>query len=73
MLRSRFDFDKHNADRLAEQLGATPADTLARFRRVITSTTAPFGPRAAWLGEVIVHSEDIRRPLGIQHPMPSTP
>ncbi|WP_370947956.1 maleylpyruvate isomerase family mycothiol-dependent enzyme [Amycolatopsis sp. cg5] len=67
VLRSRFDFDKHNADRLAEQLGPAPADTLARFRRMITSTTAPFGPRAAWLGEVIVHGEDIRHPLGIHH------
>ncbi|WP_232668548.1 maleylpyruvate isomerase family mycothiol-dependent enzyme [Pseudonocardia sp. TRM90224] len=67
VVQSRFDFDRHNADRLAEQLGADPAETLARFRRIITSTTAPFGPRIAWLGEVVVHGEDIRRPLGIGH------
>ncbi|MHA6779553.1 maleylpyruvate isomerase family mycothiol-dependent enzyme [Pseudonocardia saturnea] len=70
VLRSRFDFDRHNADRLAEQLGATPAETLARFRRVTESRTAPFGPKAAWLGEVVVHAEDIRRPLGIHRDHP---
>jgi len=37
--------------RLAQQLGATPADTLARFRRVVTSTTKPPLPVAALLGE----------------------
>jgi uncharacterized protein (TIGR03083 family) len=39
VIRCRFDFDKHNAMRLAEELGATPAETLARFRRAVTSTT----------------------------------
>src|ERR1700757_439857 len=64
-LGARFDFDLHNDRRLAEHRGATPAETLERFRRVITSTTTPLGPTAAWLGEVIVHAQDIRRPLGI--------
>lgn len=64
-LGARFDFDLHNARRLAEHRGATPAETLERFRRVITSTTAPLGPTAAWLGEVVVHAQDIRRPLGL--------
>lgn len=62
---ARFDFDLHNERRLAEHRGATPAETLERFRRVITSTTAPLGPVAAWLGEVVVHAQDIRRPLGV--------
>lgn len=70
VLRCRFDFDKHVADRLAEQLGATPAETYDRFRRIVTSTTSTFGPKAAWFGEVIVHAEDIRRPLGIRHDYP---
>jgi uncharacterized protein (TIGR03083 family) len=67
---ARFDFDLHNARRLAEHLGPTPADTLSQFRRVITSTTSPFGPTAAWLGEVVVHGEDIRRALGLVRPGP---
>ncbi len=63
VLRARFDFDLHNDRRLAEHRAGTPAETLERFRRVIPSTTAPLGPTAAWLGEVIVHAQDIRRPL----------
>ncbi len=64
-LGARFDFDLHNDRRLAEHRGDNPAETLERFRRVITSTTAPLGPTTAWLGEVIVHAQDIRRPLGL--------
>jgi uncharacterized protein (TIGR03083 family) len=70
VIRCRFDFDKQNSLRLAEQLGATPAETLARFRRVITSTTKPPVPATAMLGETIVHAQDIRRPLGIHRDYP---
>lgn len=71
VIRCRFDFDKQVAMRLAEQLGATPADTLERFRRVVPSTTKPPLPTLAMLGETIVHGEDIRRPLGMvrAHPI----
>jgi uncharacterized protein (TIGR03083 family) len=58
--------------RLAEHMGATPAETLARFRGVITSTTKPPLPVVAMLGETIVHGEDIRRPLGIERDYPVT-
>ena len=67
---ARFDFDLHNDRRLAEHRGARPDETLQRFRRVITSTTSPIGPTAAWLGEVVVHAQDIRRPLGLRHTPP---
>jgi uncharacterized protein (TIGR03083 family) len=70
VLGARFDFDLHNQRRLAEHKGAQPSETLQNFRRVITSTTAATGHTAAWLGEVIVHSHDIRRPLGIKHEPP---
>jgi uncharacterized protein (TIGR03083 family) len=72
VIRCRFDFDRQVAMRLAEQMGATPAETLARFRRVITSTTKPPLPIVAMLGETIVHGEDIRRPLGIERDYPVT-
>jgi uncharacterized protein (TIGR03083 family) len=72
VIRCRFDFDQQVAMRLAEQMGTTPADTLARFRHVITSTTKPPLPAIAMLGEAIVHGEDIRRPLGIHHDYPIT-
>jgi uncharacterized protein (TIGR03083 family) len=70
VIRCRFDFDRQVAMRLAEQLGSSPAETLARFERVVNSTTAPPLPVPALLGEVVVHGEDIRRPLGITHDHP---
>ena len=71
VIRCRFDFDKQVAMRLAEHLGATPAETLDRFRRVVTSTTKPPLPKIAMLGETIVHGDDIRRPLGIRRDHPA--
>jgi uncharacterized protein (TIGR03083 family) len=70
VIRCRFDFDKQVAMRLAEQMGADGAETLARFRGVVTSTTKPPLPVPAMLGETIVHGEDIRRPLGIKRDHP---
>ncbi|MFJ9590884.1 maleylpyruvate isomerase family mycothiol-dependent enzyme [Streptomyces acidicola] len=70
VIRCRFDFDKQVAMRLAEQLGATPGETLERFRRIVPSTTKPALPVIAMLGETIVHGEDIRRPLGIRRDYP---
>ena len=51
--------------------GATPKDTLAAFRASVKSTKAPPGPKVTWLGEAIVHAEDIRRPLSIEHQYPT--
>lgn len=69
VLGARFDVDLHNARRLAEHRGATPAETLERFRAVVDLSIGPARPTAAWLGEVLVHGQDIRRPLG----SPATP
>jgi uncharacterized protein (TIGR03083 family) len=66
MAGARFDADVHNRRRLEEFRGATPAETLERFWRVGTirlpTKSSPFG-----LSEVIVHAEDVRRPLGLRH------
>lgn len=70
VVRCRFDFGKQVARRLAEQLGATPTETLERFRHVVPSTTKPPLPAVAMLRETIVHAEDIRRPLGIRRDYP---
>jgi uncharacterized protein (TIGR03083 family) len=56
----------HNARRLAEHRGSTPAQTLERFRGVVESRVAPTGDLWAWLGEVVVHGSDVREPLGIR-------
>jgi uncharacterized protein (TIGR03083 family) len=65
VLGARFDFDLHNARRLAEHRGTASAETLERFQRIITNSIGPSGDTAAWLGEVVVHAQDIRRSLGI--------
>ena len=65
MLAARFDPNLHNDRRLAMHRGATPEETLRRFREVVAGPPGPTGHTAAWLGEVVVHSEDIRRPLGL--------
>ncbi|ASW54876.1 maleylpyruvate isomerase family mycothiol-dependent enzyme [Plantactinospora sp. KBS50] len=63
MVAAGFRADVHNRRRLNEQLGATPAETLAKFRAAIPATTSPLGDPAAWLGEIVVHGQDIRRAL----------
>jgi uncharacterized protein (TIGR03083 family) len=70
MLTSGFSFQKLQAKDIAVERGASPADTLARFRSQVNSSSHPPGPTDSWLGEVLVHSEDIRRPLGIRHAYP---
>lgn len=71
VIRCRFDFDKQVTMRLREQLGADGTETWERFRAVVTSTTKPPIPVPAMLGEMIVHGEDIRHPLGIRRDYPA--
>ncbi|MEC4612532.1 maleylpyruvate isomerase family mycothiol-dependent enzyme [Tsukamurella tyrosinosolvens] len=71
VLRHRFDFDANVAQRLAKRLGDRPADTLEQFRAVRTSRTKAPIPVGAMLGEIVVHGEDIRRPLGIVRAHPA--
>jgi uncharacterized protein (TIGR03083 family) len=65
-----FSFQKMVAKDIAEKRGASPADTLQRLRDVRDRTTAPPGPKTSWLGETIVHAEDVRRPLGLARVYP---
>ena len=65
MFEARFRADVHNQRRLLEHLGLTSDETLQRFAAVINSRTAPTKDTAAYLGEVVVHAQDIRQPLGL--------
>lgn len=69
MIGARFRPDVHNQRRLADYRGRTPAETIDRFRAVIGSTTAPSGHTPTYLGEVVVHAQDIRWSLRL----PATP
>jgi uncharacterized protein (TIGR03083 family) len=70
MIRSRFSLTRLQAAAIEVEKGDTTADTLERFEAQVTSTRHPPGPLASWLGEVLVHAEDIRRPLSIRHDYP---
>jgi uncharacterized protein (TIGR03083 family) len=71
MIKAGFGFDKMANAAIAEETKAGPARTLQSFEEVQTSKKHPPGPTDTWLGETIVHSEDIRRPLGITHDYPA--
>jgi uncharacterized protein (TIGR03083 family) len=71
MVGSGFNFARMTSSDIAAERGASTADTLARFTAEINSSSAPPGPNDSWLGETLVHSEDIRRPLDIAHTYPT--
>ncbi|MGH3125910.1 MAG: maleylpyruvate isomerase family mycothiol-dependent enzyme [Streptosporangiaceae bacterium] len=58
-------------DRGARKLAVIGPDELVRRLRARTSTTNhPPAPVLAMLGEIVVHGQDIRRPLGLKHQPP---
>ena len=67
---SGFRFDAMSAREVAAQTARAPEKTLAEFRANVNATMSPPGPVTSWLGETIVHAEDIRRPLDITHAYP---
>jgi uncharacterized protein (TIGR03083 family) len=67
IVTSGFSLTKLQSKDIAVERGTSGADALARFTAEIGSTSHPPGPVDSWLGETIVHGEDIRRPLGITH------
>jgi uncharacterized protein (TIGR03083 family) len=68
---SGFSFDRFTERQVAVVGADGPAATLAAFRAAERRATAPPGPKDSWLGEILVHGEDIRRPLGISHAYPT--
>ena len=71
LIGSGFSFGRMQAKDIATERGASGAETLAHFEGVITSQKRPPGPKDTILGETIIHSEDIRRALGLQHDYPT--
>ncbi|MEY2583071.1 MAG: hypothetical protein QOE09_2920 [Ilumatobacteraceae bacterium] len=65
MAASGFRFN-HMMDRDARSTGLRPTDELiARLRARVTTTNHPPAPVKTMLGEIVVHGDDIRRPLGL--------
>ena len=71
LVGSGFSLKKMQGKDIAVERGSGGADTLARFRSQVGSTSSPPGPTDTWLGETIIHAEDIRRPLGIKREYPT--
>jgi uncharacterized protein (TIGR03083 family) len=70
LMVSGFNFPRFAEDGIKSHRGDDPLGTLANFRKQQNSRKSPPGPKVTWLGETIIHAEDIRRPLGIQHDYP---
>lgn len=64
IIKTGFSFDKFVEGDLKHYNDGSPADVKARFDQIVDSTRKPPGPAYIALGEVMVHGEDIRRPLG---------
>src|SRR3954451_23536290 len=63
-VKTGFSFDKFVEGDLRTYAAGTPSDVRARFGEILDSNRKPPGPAYVALGEVMVHGEDIRRPLG---------
>jgi len=70
LVGSGFRFESMVAKDVAAETAGSPEDTRGSFRSLAEATNKPPGPAETVLGETIVHSTDIRRPLGIQHQFP---
>jgi uncharacterized protein (TIGR03083 family) len=70
MAAAGFRFNAMTAKGVAAEATAEPADGLANFRGHMKDTTHPPGPVEAMLGEAVIHSADIRKPLGMAHEYP---
>jgi uncharacterized protein (TIGR03083 family) len=53
----------HDAKKMAEH---APDEIISRLRSRTNTTNRPPAPVMTMLGEIVVHSDDIRRPLGIK-------
>lgn len=71
MAAAGFRFDRMADAAVAVESAGGPTATLERFRAVERSTSGPPGPAMSWLGETLVHGEDIRRPLRVAHQYPT--
>jgi uncharacterized protein (TIGR03083 family) len=68
---SGFRFNAMAAKDISREEAGTPEQGLDVFRGLTDATDHPPGPVEAMLGEAVIHSEDIRRPLGIKRDYPT--
>jgi uncharacterized protein (TIGR03083 family) len=65
MVGSGFKFHNLSQKNIARvESGRSDADLVATFRSLVGARNAPPGPTPSWLGETVVHGEDVFRALG---------
>lgn len=65
MIGSGFNFQSMSAKKIAGvKAGKSDSDLVEIYRSLVDSRSAPPGPAPSWLGETIVHGEDVFRSLG---------
>jgi uncharacterized protein (TIGR03083 family) len=67
LLRARFSPNRIVARQIADGRTRDPHEVLARFRAAVKATASPPLPVISRIVEIVVHGEDIRRPLGLVH------
>lgn len=69
MVTSGFRFGALMKRDITARANLTPVQIADRLRLRTTTTNKPPAPTVAMLGEVLVHGEDLRRPLGLVRPV----
>jgi len=72
MAGAGFRFNTFSEKNIAKvESGRTDVDLVAEFRAAVNARTAPPGPTVSWLGETVVHGNDVFRALGgyREHPV----
>ena len=69
IVSSGFSFHRAMARDIRSRADLSPQQIAERLRRRTTTTNKPPAPALAMLGEVVVHGEDLRRPLGLTTPL----
>jgi uncharacterized protein (TIGR03083 family) len=65
MLTTGFRFNALMERDIDDRAELSPTQIAGRLRQRTTTTNHPPAPVAAMLGEIVVHGEDLRRPLGL--------
>ena len=70
LIGAGFRFNVFTARGVAHMAQVPPDELVRRLRERTTTTNHPPAPVMAMLGEIVVHGDDIRRPLGLSHGSP---
>ncbi len=70
LIRSGFNMERLNRIGVQKEKRTSPHETLDAYKAVRKRTTSAPAPLASRLVEIIVHGEDVRRPLAIHHEYP---